>query len=144
MEGKIVTINDAALQLLGCPLKEANPKNNKHLWEQNLIGRFVWEVVPIDNLQFRLQDSLKTGAKHYVPEQSLTVGLVLVPSAECQVLNETKNSGLNNASAFKSGRHAHTADSSRIKTLYSGNTRSHQSRFFHSLESTYFTSLGVA
>ncbi|MBW4624410.1 MAG: GAF domain-containing protein [Brasilonema octagenarum HA4186-MV1] len=75
MEGKIVTINDAALQLLGCPLKEPNAKNNKYLWEQNLIGRLVWEIVPIDNLQLRLQDSLKTGARHYVPEQSLTVGL---------------------------------------------------------------------
>ncbi|NMG07019.1 GAF domain-containing protein [Brasilonema sp. UFV-L1] len=74
MEGKIVTINDAALQLLGCPLGDANAKNNKYLWEQNLIGRFVWEVVPIDNLQLRLQDSLKTGAKHYVPEQSLMIG----------------------------------------------------------------------
>ncbi|MBD2778949.1 adenylate/guanylate cyclase domain-containing protein [Iningainema tapete] len=75
MEGRIVTINDAALELLGCPLGEANAKNNKHLWEQNLINRLVWEVVPIDNLQFRLEDSLKTGAKHFVPEQSLTVQL---------------------------------------------------------------------
>lgn len=94
MEGKIVTINDAALQLLGCPLGEADAKNNKHLWEQNLIGRLVWEVVPVDNLQLRLQDSLKTGARHYVPEQSLMVGLVLVSSAECQVLSD-QNLGLN-------------------------------------------------
>jgi adenylate cyclase len=77
MEGRIVTINDAALQLLGCPLGEANGKNNKHFWEQNLIGRLVWEVVPIDNLQYRLEDSLKFGARHYVPEQSLMVGLVV-------------------------------------------------------------------
>ncbi|MBW4631619.1 MAG: GAF domain-containing protein [Iphinoe sp. HA4291-MV1] len=75
MEGRIVTINDAALQLLGCPLEEANAKNNKYLWEQNLINRLVWEVVPVDNLRLRLQDSLKTGARQYVPEQSLTVGL---------------------------------------------------------------------
>ncbi|KYC41346.1 adenylate cyclase [Scytonema hofmannii PCC 7110] len=75
MEGRIVTINDAALQLLGCPLRELNGKNIKYDWEQNLIGRLVWEVVPIENLQFRLQDSLKCGARHYVPEQSLTVGL---------------------------------------------------------------------
>ncbi|MBP5975343.1 GAF domain-containing protein [Brasilonema sp. CT11] len=80
MQGKIVTINDAALQLLGCPLKEAKAKNNKYLWEQNLIGRLVWEIVPIDNLQLRLQDSLKTGARHYVPEQSLTVGRYYVKS----------------------------------------------------------------
>jgi adenylate cyclase len=77
MEGKIVTINDAALQLLGCPLLELNGKNLKYDWEQHLIGRLVWEVVPIDNLQLRLQDSLKCGAKHYVPEQSLTVGLYM-------------------------------------------------------------------
>ncbi|ARV61211.1 adenylate/guanylate cyclase domain-containing protein [Nostocales cyanobacterium HT-58-2] len=75
MEGKVVTINDAALQLLGCPMDEVNVKNNKQLWAQNLIGRFVWEVVPIDNLQLRLQESLETGARQYVPEQSLTVGL---------------------------------------------------------------------
>ncbi|PMB09211.1 adenylate/guanylate cyclase domain-containing protein [Fischerella thermalis CCMEE 5273] len=77
MAGCIVTINDAALELLGCPLIDGNAKHNKLSWEQNLIGRFVWEVVPIDNLQMRLQDSLKTGARHYVPEQSLTVGLYL-------------------------------------------------------------------
>ncbi|KAF3885575.1 MULTISPECIES: GAF domain-containing protein [Nostocales] len=75
MEGKIVTINDAALQLLGCPLSESNGKNIKYDWEQHLIGRLVWEVVPIENLQIRLQDSLKCGARHYVPEQSLSVGL---------------------------------------------------------------------
>lgn len=39
------------------------------------MGRPVWEVVPIDNLQMRLQDAIKSGAKHYVPEQNLTVGL---------------------------------------------------------------------
>ncbi|MBW4615352.1 MAG: GAF domain-containing protein [Desmonostoc vinosum HA7617-LM4] len=89
MIGRIVTINDAALELLGCPLADANTKNNKLLWEQNLIGRQVWEVVPIENLQMRLEDSLKTGAKHYVPEQSLTVGLYQVVGAECRVLSDT-------------------------------------------------------
>ncbi|MBE9052685.1 GAF domain-containing protein [Nostocales cyanobacterium LEGE 11386] len=87
MTGQIVTINDAALALLGCPLDKANPKNNKLLWEQNLIGRLVWEVVPIENLQMRLEDSLTTGARHYVPEQNLTVGLY-------QVCSETQH-GLN-------------------------------------------------
>ena len=73
MQGRIVTINDAALELLGCQLNEANTKNNnKFFWEKNLIGRLVWEIVPIENLQFRLEDSLKTGAKHFVPEQNLT------------------------------------------------------------------------
>ncbi|MDJ0736244.1 MAG: GAF domain-containing protein [Nostocaceae cyanobacterium] len=75
MQGRIVTINDAAMELLGCPLKEASSKNSRFVWEQNLIGRLLWEVVPIENLQMRLEDSLKTGAKHYVPEQNLMVGL---------------------------------------------------------------------
>jgi adenylate cyclase len=75
MQGRIVTINDAALALLGCPLEQLNSKN-RQLWEYKLTGRYVWEVVPIEHLQMRLQDSLTTGAKHYVPEQSLTVGLV--------------------------------------------------------------------
>ena len=75
MLGQIVTINDAALELLGCPVRKANNKNNKLRWEKNLIGRQVWDVIPIENLQMRLEDSLKHGAKHYVPEQSLMVGL---------------------------------------------------------------------
>lgn len=75
MQGRIVTINDAALELLGCPIAEKSGKYNKPLWEQKLVGRFLWEVVPIDNLQFRLQDSLKHGAKHYVPEQNLVIGI---------------------------------------------------------------------
>ncbi|MBD2665414.1 adenylate/guanylate cyclase with GAF and PAS/PAC sensors [Richelia sinica FACHB-800] len=75
MQGQIVTINDAALELLGCPLQATNSKYNKILWEQNLIGRPVWEIVPLENLQMRLEDSLKHGARHYVPEQSLIVGL---------------------------------------------------------------------
>ncbi|MEH2291890.1 GAF domain-containing protein [Nostoc sp.] len=102
MAGRIVTINDAALELLGCPIGDANTKNNKLLWEQHLIGRLVWEVVPIENLQMRLEDSLKTGAKHYVPEQSLMVGLYQVMSEErCPepaeglgVKSETQYSGL--------------------------------------------------
>ncbi|MCC5658918.1 GAF domain-containing protein [Nostoc sp. XA010] len=92
MAGRIVTINDAALELLGCPIKNANSKNNKLLWEQNLIGRLVWEVVPIENLQMRLEDSLKTGAKHYVPEQSLIVGIFQVKSEELEVKSETQES----------------------------------------------------
>jgi PAS domain-containing protein len=75
MLGQIVTINDAALELLGCPVRQANNRNNKLVWEQNLIGRQVWDVIPIENLQMRLEDSLQHGAKHYVPEQSLMVGL---------------------------------------------------------------------
>ncbi len=79
MEGRIVTINDAALELLGCPLQQNHARSYKQTWEQKLMGRFVWEVVPIENLQMRLQDSLKYAAKHYVPEQSLMVGLWIDP-----------------------------------------------------------------
>ncbi|MBD2296009.1 GAF domain-containing protein [Anabaena sphaerica FACHB-251] len=80
MQGQIVTINDAALELLGCPLKEANRIPNKLLWQENLLGRKVWEVVPIETLQMRLEDSLKYAAKHYVPEQNLMVGLYQLDS----------------------------------------------------------------
>ncbi len=76
MQGQIVTINDAALELLGCPKDEG--RQHRQFWLQQLIGRLVWEVVPIENLRMRLEDSLKCGAKHYVPEQSLTVGLAEV------------------------------------------------------------------
>lgn len=75
MQGRIVTINEAALELLGCPGHGEKGKEELQRWEQKLIGRIVWEVVPIANLRWRLEDSLQTGAKHYVPEQSLTVGL---------------------------------------------------------------------
>lgn len=89
MQGRIVTINEAALELLGCPIKEAVGKCNKHLWEQKLVGRFVWEVVPIENLEFRLKDSLKCGAKHYVPEQSLIVGVSAQESGACDRSNDS-------------------------------------------------------
>ncbi|MEA5578041.1 GAF domain-containing protein [Anabaena sp. UHCC 0451] len=80
MQGQIVTINDAALELLGCPLKAANRIENKLLWKENLLGRKVWEVVPIDNLQMRLEDSLNHASRHYVPEQNLVVGLYKLAS----------------------------------------------------------------
>ncbi|NJN01704.1 MAG: GAF domain-containing protein [Leptolyngbyaceae cyanobacterium SL_1_1] len=75
LEGRIVTINDAALELLGCPTEEAIAKNCRFFWEDKLRQRSVWEVIPLDNLQFRLEDSLKNGAKHYVPEQSLSLAI---------------------------------------------------------------------
>ena len=78
MQGRIVTINDAALTLLGCPLEQLDGKN-RQLWDYKLTGRNVWEVVPIEHLQIRLQDSLTTGAKHYMPEQSMKVGLLERP-----------------------------------------------------------------
>ncbi|WP_341526297.1 GAF domain-containing protein [Nostoc sp. UHCC 0302] len=100
MIGQIVTINDAALELLGCPLRDANTKNNKLFWEHNLIGRLVWEVVPIENLQLRLEDSLKTGAKHYVPEQTLTVGLYQFFPPESKATSETQDSAVRNFSCY--------------------------------------------
>ncbi|MCF4968689.1 GAF domain-containing protein [Nostoc sp. CMAA1605] len=92
MAGSIVTINDAALELLGCPLGDVNYKSNKILWEHNLIGRLVWEVVPVDNLQMRLEDSLKTGARHYVPEQSLTLGIYQLQNTEGILTSEAQYS----------------------------------------------------
>lgn len=74
LQGKIVTINDAALELLGFPKDMLHVNSIKELWGCKLVDRFVWEVVPVDNLKFRLQDSLKNGARHYVPEQTLVVG----------------------------------------------------------------------
>ena len=68
MEGKIVTINGAALALLHAPHPD---RSQAQAPPEALMGRLVWEVVPIENLQMRLEDSLKHGAKHYVPEQSL-------------------------------------------------------------------------
>ncbi|NEQ34319.1 MAG: adenylate/guanylate cyclase domain-containing protein, partial [Leptolyngbya sp. SIO4C5] len=47
----------------------------KLFWEEKLRRRAVWEVIPLENLKFRLEDSLKNGAKHYVPEQSLGLAL---------------------------------------------------------------------
>lgn len=73
MEGRIVTINDAALELLGCPEAAEGDRTVQLHWEQQLINRYVWEIIPLENLRFRLEDSLKFGAKHYVPEQTLKV-----------------------------------------------------------------------
>jgi adenylate cyclase len=78
MQGRIVTINGAALELLGCPTKTEHGRQFQESWTEKLVGRLVWEVVPIENLQMRLQDSLKCGAKHYVPEQSLIIGLYAI------------------------------------------------------------------
>ncbi|MBD1938738.1 adenylate/guanylate cyclase domain-containing protein [Microcoleus sp. FACHB-68] len=78
MQGRIVTINEAALELLGCPVRIEAGKH-RHLWEQKLVDRFLWEVVPIENLRWRLQDSLTTGSRHYVPEQNLVLGLYTDP-----------------------------------------------------------------
>lgn len=93
MQGRIVTINDAALALLGCP-KTSQGSKTKRLWEYKLTSRLVWEVVPIENLQGRLQDSLKTGARHYVPEQGMTVALYKSSSQKGGNDNESKEEEL--------------------------------------------------
>ncbi|MEG4533800.1 GAF domain-containing protein [Microcoleus sp. D2_18a_D3] len=84
LQGRVVTINEAAIELLGYPVNQAKSKHNPQIWEEKLVNRYVWEVVPIDNLQFRLEDSLKNAARHYVPEQSLTVGLLVEKTLNSQ------------------------------------------------------------
>jgi adenylate cyclase len=76
LEGRIVTINDAALELLGCPEpEEGGARSLQDTWEKQLISRYVWDVIPLEKIQFRLEDSLETGARHYVPEQTLKVAV---------------------------------------------------------------------
>lgn len=75
MQGRIVTINGAALTLLGCTTGTDPQRQYEQLWIQQLVGRKVWEVVSIDNLRMRVEDSLNAGARHYVPEQSLIICL---------------------------------------------------------------------
>ena len=75
MEGRIVTINDAALALLGCPEVTESDRSLRTLWEQQLINRCVWDVIPIEKLQPRLKESLEEGARHYFPEQTLKVAI---------------------------------------------------------------------
>ena len=77
LEGRIVTINDAAVDLLGCPNEADHLRERRDQWQARLLGRPVWEVMPIDSLRFRLEDSLSNGARHYVPEQTLRVSLHL-------------------------------------------------------------------
>jgi adenylate cyclase len=91
MEGRIVTINDAALELLGCPIDGDQARDLRQRWEAALLHRPVWEVIPIENLQFRLTDSLTHGAKHYVPEQSLKVALVEQNDTCSLALEDTAN-----------------------------------------------------
>ena len=84
MGGRIVTINEAALSLLGCPTEEAaisagtSLEDLQKTWEDKLTGRLIWEVVPIENLRSRLADSLEFGTQQYVPEQTLQVAIATV------------------------------------------------------------------
>src|SRR3712207_7484310 len=59
-QGRIVTINDAALELLGCPSAHEAGRQQLEFWRHMLVNRLVWEAVPIDNLQFRLEEDRKS------------------------------------------------------------------------------------
>ncbi|MGB0560869.1 MAG: GAF domain-containing protein [Spirulinaceae cyanobacterium] len=74
LDGHIVTLNDAVLLLLGFPEAQLKDEAARRLWECQLLGRWVWDIFPIDTLKFRLHDSFTHGAEHFVPEQSLVVG----------------------------------------------------------------------
>ncbi|MEG4323196.1 MULTISPECIES: GAF domain-containing protein [unclassified Microcoleus] len=90
LQGRIVTINEAALELLGCPVNQDKSKHHLLIWEDKLIDRYVWEVVPIENLKFRVEDSLHNAARSYVPEQSLTVGLLVETTLGSSAAAETE------------------------------------------------------
>jgi len=75
LEGRIVTINDAAVALLGCPNEGDHLRERRDQWQARLLNRPVWEVMPIESMRFRVEDSLGHGARHYVPEQTLRVTL---------------------------------------------------------------------
>ena len=84
MQGRIVTINDAALQLLGCPNVVEQGRVALERCSTSLVGRLVWEVVPIEALQARLQESLEHGKRQYLPEQSLIFDVPLWNSSELE------------------------------------------------------------
>jgi adenylate cyclase len=80
MKGQIVTINEAALVLLGCPQDRDEEQYHHRLWTERLIGIPIWEAIPIENFRFRLEDSLANAARHYVPEQTVSLGLYRIDS----------------------------------------------------------------
>ncbi|MEA5450459.1 GAF domain-containing protein [Leptolyngbya sp. CCNP1308] len=88
MEGRIVTINDAALELIGCPEDTDHSRTIRDRWGTALLHRPVWEAIPIESLRFRLEDSLGKGARHYVPEQSLRVAIAPGPGTELDPVSE--------------------------------------------------------
>ena len=88
MEGRIVTINDAALELIGCPEDADHSRKIRDRWQTALHHRPVWEVIPIESLRCRLEDSLKNGARHYVPEQSLRVAIAPGPGTDLDPITE--------------------------------------------------------
>ncbi|NEP25675.1 adenylate/guanylate cyclase domain-containing protein [Moorena sp. SIO3I6] len=83
MQGRIVMINDAAIKFLGGPNRRKGSPDWK-FWQSKLTGRYIWDVVPIENLQWRWQDSLATGTRHYMPEQTLKIGIYKPPQGDSQ------------------------------------------------------------
>ncbi|MGD1851483.1 MAG: GAF domain-containing protein [Cyanophyceae cyanobacterium] len=76
LEGNIVTINIAALKLLGCPVSEerdSSVSTYEGIWRRHLVGRPVWDILPLDKLHLRLEDSLTYGARSQIPEQKLNL-----------------------------------------------------------------------
>ena len=107
MAGQIVTINEAALKLLGCPVgEEVNYRGGMseveqrvnvaaaRRWQQALMGQYLWDIVPLEKLRDRLQDSLQTGARHYVPEQGLTVSVAQAPPNSSLLNDDSARPGL--------------------------------------------------
>jgi adenylate cyclase len=74
-------INHAALQLLGCSDAKTNDVKAKQMTER-LTGQLVWEVVLIEPLRAKLEESHNYGNRSYMPEQSL---LLQMMDAESQV-----------------------------------------------------------
>jgi adenylate cyclase len=58
------------------PKRRSGDRALLHTWETHLIGRPVWQVIPLEKIQYRLEDSLETGAKQYVPEQTLKINML--------------------------------------------------------------------
>jgi adenylate cyclase len=81
LRGRIVTINEAALELLGCPIGD-DTRTLQHYWETRLHQRYVWEVIPIEKLRAYLDESLNDGFRQYQPEQALRLVLVLSSEGE--------------------------------------------------------------
>lgn len=94
MQGRIVTINDAALLLLGCPDAKTDEQRAKDITQQ-LIGLQVWEVVPIESLQTLLEECLTQADRSYMPEQSVTLMVRDAVSNQVQQIERSINLTVN-------------------------------------------------
>jgi adenylate cyclase len=90
MQGRIVTINNAALQLLGC-LEAKTDEVQAQEMSERLVGQFVWETVPIEPLQARLEESLNQANRFYLPEQSLLLTIADSDSGLVQTIERSIN-----------------------------------------------------